>query len=115
MEGVALLERMAIERFEELGLPIGPIVFATGGGAASDIWLQIRASVNRRQYAVPANAACAVGAAVLAAIPTLGSCEQAVEALVCRGRSIDPVTQWCDPLDNAYGEFREALRQRGYA
>jgi xylulokinase len=114
MEAVAYLERMAIEQFEQLGLPIGPTVFATGGGAASDSWLRIRASVTRREYAVPENAACAVGAAVLAATPTFGSCEQAIAAMVRCGRTIEPHPAWVAPLADSYQRFLSALRQRGY-
>ncbi len=114
MEAVALLERMAIERFQQLGLPIGPTVFATGGGATSDHWLRIRASATGRTYAVPENAACVVGAAVLAATPTLGSCEAAIAALVRRGRTVEPQAAWQAPLDDAYHQLRAALQQRGY-
>ncbi len=114
MEAVAFLERMATERFEQLGLPIGPTVFATGGGATSDSWLQIRASVNRRTYSVPENAACAVGAAVLAATPTCGSCEAAIAAMVRCGCTIEPHDGWFTALDDAYEQFRAALQQRGY-
>ena len=114
MQGVALLERMGIEQFEKLGLPIGPTIFATGGGASSEIWLQIRASANRRTYSVPENAACAMGAAILAASATLGGCEKSVRCLVRSGRTIEPRAEWMDALDTAYAQFREALQQRGY-
>ena len=45
MEGVAMLERLGIERLEGLGLPVGPTVYATGGGVASATWLKIRAAI----------------------------------------------------------------------
>jgi sugar (pentulose or hexulose) kinase len=118
MEAVAYLERMGIERFEQLGLQIGPTLYATGGGAASDIWLQIRASVSRRVLAVPVNAGCAIGAAVLAAIPTLGSCQEAVARLVRLGRTIEPAHDWTDRYDEMYPRFKQMLlsilgQQRG--
>ena len=56
MEGTAQIERLGIERFESLGLRVGQTIFATGGAAASDTWLRIRASVMRRTYAVPGTA-----------------------------------------------------------
>jgi xylulokinase len=113
MEAVAYLERMGIERFEQLGLPIGATIYATGGGAASDTWLRIRASVSRRVFAVPANAGCSIGAAVLAAMPVLGSCQEAVARLVRLGRTIEPVAAWSDRYDELFQTFGQALAARG--
>jgi sugar (pentulose or hexulose) kinase len=114
MEGVAFLERLGIERLEQLGLPIGATVYATGGGVAGATWLRIRAAVNRRTYSTPRYPQCAVGAAVLAAMPHLGGCREAVAAIVRAGYTVEP-----DPaLAAAYGkpweQFRAALRERGY-
>lgn len=114
LQAVAFLERMAIERFETLGLPIGPTVFATGGGTASELWLKIRASVTRRCYSVPQQTACAIGAAVLAATPALGGCEAAIEALIRRERTVEPHMPWTAMLDEAYLQFLGALRERGF-
>ena len=113
MEAVAYLERMGIERFAQLGLPIGATIYATGGGAASDTWLQIRASVSRRVFAVPANAGCSIGAAVLAAMPVLGSCQEAVARLVRLGRTIEPVAAWSDRYDELFQTFGQTLAARG--
>lgn len=114
MEGVAFLERLGIERLEQLGLPIGATVYATGGGVTGETWLRIRAAVNRRTYWTPRHPQCAVGAAVLAAMPSLGGCREAVAAIVRAGHTVVP-----DPaLAIAYAEplkrFRAALRERGY-
>ncbi|MCU0962323.1 MAG: FGGY-family carbohydrate kinase [Pirellulaceae bacterium] len=112
LEAVAYLERMAIERFEQLGLPINATVYATGGGAASPTWLQIRASVSGRALRVPVHPGCSVGAAVLAAMPELGSCQEAVARLVQLGPTIEPVTAWCAPYDDAYDTFRHTLARQ---
>jgi sugar (pentulose or hexulose) kinase len=114
MEGVALLERLGIERLERLGLPIGPTVYATGGGVASRTWLKIRAAVNRRNYSIPAEPECAVGAAVLAAMPHLGGCHEAVAALVRAGAIIEPDSVLAEAYDEQFAQFRNALKQRGY-
>jgi xylulokinase len=114
MEGVAFLERIGIERLEGLGLPIRPTIFATGGGTSSSVWLAIRAAVNRREYSVPAYAECAVGAAVLAAMPQLGSCRAAVNAIVRSGRVVKPDGHLADAYDASYRRFCGALRERGY-
>ncbi len=114
MEGTAFLERLASDRLEALGLRIGPTVYATGGAAAGETWLRIRAAVSGRTYAVPRHPQCAVGAAVLAALPHAGSCREAVAAIVRPGRTVEPEPQ----LVAAYAESREqfpaALRERGY-
>jgi len=114
MDGVALLERMGIERLESLGLEVGPTIYATGGGASSETWLKIRASVSRRTYSVPARPECALGAAVLAAMPHMGSCEAAIQAIVRPGHCVEPDEQLAAAYDCAYEQFQEALRRRGY-
>jgi sugar (pentulose or hexulose) kinase len=114
MEGVAFLERLGIERLEQLGLRIGATVYATGGGVAGETWLRIRAAVNRRTYWTPRHPQCAVGAAVLAAMPSLGGCCEAVTAIVRAGHAVDPdpalAAAYAEPLER----FRAALRERGY-
>ena len=115
MEAVAYLERMGIARFEQLGLPIGATIYATGGGAASDTWLQIRASVSRRTLAVPVHSGCSVGAAVLAAMPILGSCEEAVTRLVRLGRTIEPVAAWSERYDESFRSVCPGARRAGRA
>ena len=114
MEGIAYLERLGIARFEALGLEIGPTVYATGGAVAGDTWLAIRAAVNRRTYSVPANPECAVGAAILAAMPHAGGCESAVAALVADGQSVEFSEALADGYDEGFGRFRDALAEKGY-
>ena len=114
LEGVAYLERMGIERLESLGLAIGPTVYATGGGAASDTWLRIRSSVNRRSYAVPTHADCAFGAAVLAAMPHLGNCAAAISHIVSIGKTIQPDERLANAYEERYHRFVSELRGRGY-
>ena len=114
MEGVAFLERLGIERLKQLGLVVGPTVYATGGGAAGEVWLQIRASVNGRAYGVPRYPQCAVGAAVLAAIPHLGSCSEAVAAIVRAGQTVEPVPSLVAAYQQPWDRFCAALRERGY-
>jgi sugar (pentulose or hexulose) kinase len=114
MEGVAFLERLGIARFEQLGLPIGPTVFATGGAAAGETWLQIRAAVNRRTYAVPDQPECAVGAAVLAAAGHLGDYAAAAARLVRITRRVEPDTALAAAYDERYAAFCATLNERGY-
>jgi len=114
LEGVALLERMGIERLEDLGLEIGPTVYATGGGTASETWLTIRASVNRRTYSVPDRPECAVGAAALAAMPHVGSFEEAARAIVRAGHCVEPDDRLALAYDETFEQFQVALEERDY-
>jgi xylulokinase len=114
MEGVAFLERLGIQRLANLGLAIGDNVYATGGAVASDTWLRIRAAVNRRTYQVPYYAECAVGAAVLAACPSMTSYREAAEALVRPGRTIHPDAHLADRYEAQFQRFLAALHHRGY-
>jgi xylulokinase len=114
MEGVAMIERLGIESLEQLGLRAGPTVYATGGGTANETWLRIRASVSRRSFAVPRSAECAVGAAVLAAMPYAGDCPTAIASLIRPGRQIEPDPRWCGMYEDRYSRFCQALRARGY-
>lgn len=114
MEGTAFLERLGIRRLEQLGLSIGPTIFATGGGTASQTWLRIRAAVNRRTYAVPELAECAVGAAVLAALPHFGNYAAAAAAIVRAGHAVEPDLPLAEAYEEPFARFVEALHERGY-
>ncbi|HID22816.1 MAG TPA: carbohydrate kinase [Planctomycetaceae bacterium] len=114
LEGVAFLERMGVERLERLGLTVGSVVYATGGGAAGTTWLTIRAAVNRRTYWVPEHPECAVGAAILAATPCLGSCQAATTRLVRTGRTVEPDERLAAAYEAPFSRFRKALQERGW-
>ncbi len=114
MEGVAMLERMGIERLEALGLAVGPTLYATGGAVAGETWLRVRAAVNRRTYCVPRYPDCAVGAAVLAAMPATGGYEQAAAAIVRSGRRVEPDPALAAAYDESFSRFQFALQERGY-
>ncbi len=69
LEGVAFNLRTGLEAFREMGAQVGP-VDAIGGGAASDVWLQLLADVwgvevRRRSLVDEANA---LGAAVVGGV-----------------------------------------------
>jgi sugar (pentulose or hexulose) kinase len=114
MEGVAMLERMGVERMETLGLPIGPTIYATGGAAGNTSWLKVRAAVTRRVYQLPQLPECAVGAALLAAMPTYGGFAETASAMVGFGKTVEPESQLADQYDEQYTAFVQALREHGY-
>jgi sugar (pentulose or hexulose) kinase len=115
MEGTAYVERLGVERFAALGLPVNSTVYATGGGVAGDTWLRIRASVMGRTYAVPEQPECAVGAAVLAASAYLGDFARAAEMLVRIGRRIEPEPLLAVAYEEEFLKFKVELQRRGYA
>lgn len=66
LEGVAFVERLGLDRLEALGVRLGTHRLA-GGGARSDVWNRIRATVLGRPVQVPHAAGSGRGAALLAA------------------------------------------------
>jgi xylulokinase len=68
LEGLAFACRDVVERLAALGLPADR-VRVLGGGAASDVWLQLRADALGRPHEVgPRTDTCAIGAAMIAAV-----------------------------------------------
>ncbi len=115
LQGTALLERLALERLDELcGPAVGP-VRTTGGGASSDTWTQLRADVVGRPYERPERADAALGAAVLAASAVVhGSLAEAGRALVRVGRRFEPREERAAPLDEAFAAFVARLVELGH-
>lgn len=68
MEGVILSLRLSLEIFKELNIPIERVV-ASGGGAKSNIWLQMQADIfNTGIYTVSGKEEACVGAAIVAGV-----------------------------------------------
>jgi xylulokinase len=114
LEGIACVEDLAYTMLARLGFTVGDTIRATGGGARSDAWLQIRADVLGRQFVRPAQPAGAFGAAVLAASRTAySSLAAAAEAMVRPECTVCP-----RPDRAAYVELSAAFtaecRRRGY-
>jgi D-ribulokinase len=106
LQGTAMVERLCCEALDgATGTPRGD-VYATGGGAASDTWMQLRADVTGRVYHRPSCPQAAFGAAVLAA-GTLWfkSPLEAVQAMVRIGRSFEPRSALRDRYESLYESF----------
>ncbi len=68
MEGVILSLRYSLEIFKDLALPIERVV-ASGGGAKSDVWLQMQADIfNTDIYTVAGKEEACTGAAIVAGV-----------------------------------------------
>jgi len=115
LEGVAFVERWIFELMESLEAPLKPPLRATGGGARSRPWLQLRANVLQQPLIRPKHADAAFGAAILAAAGAhFGRVREAVRAMVQPYWQIDPDPAKADLYTERYQAFREECRKRGY-
>ena len=111
LEAVAFVERWGLEIMAELGAPIADPILASGGAAASDVWLQLRSDVLNRPLRVAADAHSAKGAALLAASSAIGTLSEAVERMVHFEKSFEPRPDLRTYFDEKYARFRDACRK----
>lgn len=111
LEGIALVERLGIERLAALEIPVEGELITVGGAARSLLWLRIRATVLNRPLHLPALNEPAMGAAILAAAGYWQvSVSEAARTLVRLDRIVEPVPAWVDVYQMVYGRFKEILR-----
>ncbi|GHF02992.1 carbohydrate kinase [Amycolatopsis deserti] len=115
LEGVAFIERLALERLRELGVPVsGPLV-AAGGGSRSPLWTRIRATVTGMELRVSPQAETGYGAAMLAAAAVLpGGLTEAAEMISGEETLIEPDPAERDALEENYQRFKGELKSRGW-
>ncbi|GAB3580172.1 FGGY-family carbohydrate kinase [Amycolatopsis endophytica] len=115
LEGVAFVERLALERLAALGIEVrGPLV-AAGGGSRSPLWTKIRATVTGLELTVSPQAETGYGAAMLAAAATVpGGLTEAGEWVRGEGTIVEPDARESEALENSYQRFREELVTRGW-
>ncbi len=110
LEGVGFVERLGLERLQQLGLVFDGPVHTTGGGSRSPLWLSIRANILNRalvlaQYPQPAVGAAMVAAAGVWQCPV----EEAVLKLFRQGETILPEPDRTKRYDGLYQEFSQEL------
>ena len=108
LEGVAFAMRDALDLVAALG---GPVLIGrvSGGGARSNLWLRIVASVLEMPLErVAVDEGAAFGAALLGGVAggAFASAEEAVAGCVRLRETVDPVPEWVDQ----YAEARERFR-----
>ena len=114
LQGTALLERLAYEVLDR-SAPSSGDVFATGGGSASDVWLQLRADVTGRTYHRPACPESAFGSAVLAHAGALGrDLWETSRDMVRIARTFRPRPSLHARYTEYYRRFVALLEHRGY-
>jgi xylulokinase len=108
LEGVAFGLRDCLELLRSLGVDAG-VARVSGGGARSELWLRIVASVlDVPLERTAAEEGAAFGAALLggAAGGVYADVHEAVSAAVRVTHRIDPEPAWRDPYTAAYDRFR---------
>jgi sugar (pentulose or hexulose) kinase len=114
LEGVAFVERWGMEVLAQLGADTSGAAYATGGGAKSDLWLRIRATVLDRTLAVPERTGSEFGAAALAAAPSCESVSHACRRIVRINRTIEPDPGRTAYYEEKYARFRKLCAAHGY-
>jgi xylulokinase len=109
MEGLTFEMAYNLEVLSEFGISTNRM-FATGGGARSSIWLQIKADILNKEIApIQSEEAGALGGAILAAssIGMFNSVDQAAKHFVKYKEAVVPNNEVRDHYINKYGEYKE--------
>ena len=108
LEGVTYGMRDSFEIFREIGLPIEQ-VYATGGGARSELWRQIQADVyNTELVTINIAEGPAFGAAILAGVGAgvYSSIEEATDELIRITSRTQPIPENVSIYDRYYQVYR---------
>jgi xylulokinase len=108
LEGVAYGLRDSLELLRELGVR-PEVARVSGGGARSDVWLRIVASVlDLPLERTAAEEGAAYGAALLGGVAAdvYGDVHEAVTATVRITGTVEPVPEWRSVYEEGYGRFR---------
>jgi D-ribulokinase len=116
LQGVGLIERLALAYIRQLGGPVeGPLTF-TGGATRSAYWCRLRADILGRQARIPEQADGALGMAVLAAYGTSGGAPLAeiAESMVRIRTVIDPSPGGAERFAEPFVRLVNELERRGW-
>ena len=113
LQGLALLERLALDTVTALGAQWSGPIRTTGGASGDDRLTQLRADVLNRPVQRAQAGEPAVGAAVLAAAAP-GTLAATAARMVSAGRRFDPAPGAADRWHGPYQAFCTELRRRGW-
>jgi xylulokinase len=108
LEAVALMLRENVELLQELGVSVRELI-SLGGGARSDLWLQIKADVTGIPLRTPdCEEATSLGVAVLAAVAVglFPDVDTACQEMVRLGPQIEPSTDNSVAYEDAYNCYQ---------
>jgi len=115
LQGTAFIERMGYETLDAITGARNGEVFSTGGGSASDVWMQCRADATGRPIHRPACPESALGCAILAAAGCgQGSLWEVASTMVRIERSFWPDSASSERYEETYGRFLAEMEARGY-
>ena len=109
LESVAYMLKKNLDLVEGLGVPVKEIR-STGGGARSDLWLQIKADVLQKPIIkVESEETACLGAALMAAVATgyFSSPEAAVSQMVRIRDTLMPGQDFCQAYEQGYAKYLE--------
>jgi xylulokinase len=107
LESVAFMLRENVELLRELGIEVRELV-SMGGGARSDLWLQIKADVTGLPLRVPpCEETASLGAAMLAAVAAglYPDVETAYRQMAGESRHVSPNAAHRAAYDAAYDRY----------
>lgn len=115
LEGVAFVERLALDHVRRLGLEVTDPLYTAGGGSRSTLWNRIRATVTGLSLRVSDSTETSYGAALLAAAALLpGGLSEACANLRRSATLIEPDPAEQDALEDSYRRFCAELSKRGW-
>jgi xylulokinase len=108
IEGVCYEMRWNLEILESLGKPVERIL-AMGGGARSDVWLQLKADIYQRPVVAVPGEASSRGAAICAGmgVNAYASWHEAIAAVVPAGRVFEPRPQLQSQYSDLFAKYKE--------
>ncbi len=113
LEGIAFVERWIYELMESLGAEVSGAIRATGGGAKSRIWLQIRSNVLNRPFIRPKITECAMGAAIIAASKmAFNDLAEACSSMASSDLVVEPEKDKSEEYESIYHRFRQECAKR---
>ena len=107
MEALAFEMRIVMDLFTEAGIHIDRIC-AIGGGAKSDLWLQLKADIYHRPVErMRSEQVTALGCALIAAVAdgAYASLDEAANRCVCQERVFEPCQENAARFDEKFGHY----------
>ncbi|WP_129718247.1 FGGY-family carbohydrate kinase [Pedobacter sp. SYP-B3415] len=115
MEGLAYVERYALELAAMLSGETVTAVYSAGGGSKNPVWLQIRSNVLNLPVHKMKNVSGALGAAILAASKThFRTLTEAAGAMTAIENTTFPQPGPAAVYEESYHTFIGLLREKGY-
>ena len=115
LQGVALVERLCLERLARLGARVEGPLTVSGGGARSDVWCRLRADVLGRPLRRPRDGSAAAGMAMLAAAATeRAGVAATAAAMTGPAEEFAPRAGRPERFEAPYARLKAELRARGW-